>query len=109
MKTVELNNKSNFWLYLLFSFIFICVILQPRDKKPEELFNQTLDCLARSKKEVIDNAIERAKNVAKTLFKTVQNALDMKQIINAGPFVYYIIQEVIFYRGIFNNIICYFL
>ncbi|KAF7283659.1 cell division cycle protein 45 isoform X2 [Rhynchophorus ferrugineus] len=65
----------------------------PRDKKPEELFNQTLDCLSRNKKDVIDNAIERAKIVAKTLFKTVQNALDMKQIINAGPFVYYIIQE----------------
>lgn len=30
----------------------------------------------------------------KTLFKTVQSALDMKQIIIAGPFIYYIIQEV---------------
>ncbi|CAH1118663.1 unnamed protein product [Phaedon cochleariae] len=65
----------------------------PRDKKPEELFNLALDCLSRSKKEVLDGAIERAKVIAKTLFKTVQSALDMKQIINAGPFVYYIIQE----------------
>lgn len=41
-----------------------------------------------------NNALERAKVVVKALFKTVQSALDMKQIINAGPFVYYIIQEV---------------
>ncbi|XP_066257697.1 cell division control protein 45 homolog [Euwallacea similis] len=65
----------------------------PRDKKPEELFNQALDCLSRSKIEVIKAALERAKIIVKTLFKTVQSALDMKQIINAGPFVYYVIQE----------------
>lgn len=65
----------------------------PRDKKPEELFNQALDCLSRTKIQVINNAIERAKIIAKTLFKTVQSALGMKQIITAGPFVYYIIQE----------------
>lgn len=68
--------------------------LQPKDKKPEELFNLALDCLSRSKPEVTNNALERAKVVVKALFKTVQSALDMKQIINAGPFVYYIIQEV---------------
>lgn len=68
--------------------------LQPKDKKPEELFNLALDCLSRSKSEVTNNALERAKVVVKALFKTVQSALDMKQIINAGPFVYYIIQEV---------------
>ncbi|XP_060533412.1 cell division control protein 45 homolog [Cylas formicarius] len=65
----------------------------PREKKCGELFNQALDCLSRTKTEVITNAIERAKIVIKTLFKTVQGAVDMKQIIMAGPFVYYIIQE----------------
>ncbi|XP_018560967.1 cell division control protein 45 homolog [Anoplophora glabripennis] len=65
----------------------------PRGKNPDELFNLALDCLSRNKKEVIDNAIERAKLIMKTLFKTVQSALDMKQIIIAGPFIYYIIQE----------------
>lgn len=29
------------------------------------------------------------------MFKHVQNALDMKQIVLAGPFYYYVIQEVI--------------
>ncbi|KAL1502492.1 hypothetical protein ABEB36_007627 [Hypothenemus hampei] len=65
----------------------------PRDKKPDELFNLALDCLSRKKPDVINNAIERAKIIVRTLFKTVQSALDMKQIITAGPFVYYIIQE----------------
>ncbi|ENN71751.1 hypothetical protein YQE_11571, partial [Dendroctonus ponderosae] len=72
---------------------YYAIFLQPRDKKPEELFNQALDCLSRSKVEVMNNAMERAKNIARTLFKTVQSAVDMKQIITAGPFVYYIIRE----------------
>nr|CAI5862770.1 unnamed protein product [Callosobruchus analis] len=65
----------------------------PRDKKPEELFNLALDCLSRSKRDVLDSAIERAKIIVKTLFTTAQSALDLKQVISAGPFVYYIIQE----------------
>uniref|UniRef100_A0A6P7FIP6 Cell division control protein 45 homolog isoform X2 n=1 Tax=Diabrotica virgifera virgifera TaxID=50390 RepID=A0A6P7FIP6_DIAVI len=65
----------------------------PRDKKPEELFNLTLDCLSRTKREILSSAIDRAKDISKTIFKTVQSALDMKQIITAGPFVYFIIQE----------------
>lgn len=52
-----------------------------------------LECLSRKRKDLIDNAIEKAKIVSRTLFKTVQNALDMKQIITAGPFIYYIIQD----------------
>ncbi|XP_050315859.1 cell division control protein 45 homolog [Anthonomus grandis grandis] len=65
----------------------------PRDKKPEELFNLALDCLSRTKMDVVNSAIERSKIIVKSLFKTVQGALDMKQIITAGPFVYYVIQE----------------
>ncbi|XP_063927342.1 cell division control protein 45 homolog [Zophobas morio] len=64
----------------------------PRDK-PEECFNSALDCLSRRHKETLQKAIERAKTITKTLFKTVQAAIDMKQIITAGSFVYYIIQE----------------
>ncbi|CAH0549110.1 unnamed protein product [Brassicogethes aeneus] len=65
----------------------------PREKKMEECFNLSLDCLSRTKKDLTDNAIEKAKVITKTLFKTVQSALDMKQIITAGPFIYYIIHE----------------
>lgn len=79
---------------ILEKFFYSLYLFQPRDKKPEELFNTALDCLSRNRNEILLNAIEKAKLVAKTLFKTVQSALDMKQIITAGPFVYYIIQEV---------------
>ncbi|XP_023015206.1 cell division cycle protein 45 [Leptinotarsa decemlineata] len=65
----------------------------PRDKKPEELFNLALDCLTRTKKTALHGAIEMAKDVTKILFKTVKSALDMKQIITAGPFIYHIVQE----------------
>ncbi|KAJ8984145.1 hypothetical protein NQ317_017796 [Molorchus minor] len=56
-------------------------------KKSDELFNLALDCLSRTKKENEPSLSRRH------CFKTVQSALDMKQIISAGPFVYYIIQE----------------
>lgn len=59
-----------------------------------ECFNEALDCLSRTNQQITDHAIERAKIVVKTLFKTVKSALDMKQIITAGPFVYYIIKDV---------------
>lgn len=65
----------------------------PIDKKPSELFNLALDCLSRTKRNILNNAIDRAKDISKTIFKAVQSALDMKQIITAGPFVYFIIQE----------------
>lgn len=70
---------------------------QPRDKGSEECFHATLDCLSRTKRNVLSSAIERAKTITTTLFKTVQSALDMKHIISAGPFVYYIVQEVSIY------------
>lgn len=53
-----------------------------------------LDCLSRTKKEVLTSSIDRAKGISTTIFKIVQSALDMKHIISAGPFVYYIVQEV---------------
>ncbi|GJQ85966.1 CDC45L [Trypoxylus dichotomus] len=63
------------------------------DRKKEERFHVSLDCLSRSQKDILTEGIERAKTVATTLFRTVQSALDMKHIISAGPFIYYIVQE----------------
>lgn len=63
---------------------------------PEECFNLALDCLGKGKREILTKAIGRAKNISKTMFKIVQAAIEMKQIITAGNFVYYIMQEVLF-------------
>ncbi|KAL3270828.1 hypothetical protein HHI36_021347 [Cryptolaemus montrouzieri] len=65
----------------------------PKSKDVEECFNTALECLPRPKKDVFDTGLGRAKTLFKVMFKTVQGALEMKQIITAGPFIYYIIQE----------------
>ncbi|KAK4878289.1 hypothetical protein RN001_010795 [Aquatica leii] len=65
----------------------------PKTKKCEECFQTALDCLSRSHKNLLNAAIEKAKGITVSLFKTVQAALDMKRIISAGPFIYYIVQE----------------
>ncbi|RZB40478.1 cell division control protein 45 -like [Asbolus verrucosus] len=74
-------------------YAMLAVLESSPKENPEECFNLALDCLSRGKKEVVNNAIERAKIITKTMFKTVQGAIDMKQIITAGNFIYYIIQE----------------
>lgn len=51
----------------------------------------------RSKKELLDQGIEKAKWILTNMFKHVQASLDMRQVILAGPFYYLIIQEVDIY------------
>jgi hypothetical protein len=51
-------------------------------------------CLSRQKKCVLEEGIEKAKRMLTCVFKQVQAALDMHQVIPAGPFVYLILQEV---------------
>lgn len=48
----------------------------------------------RSKKDFLDQGIEKAKWILTNMFRHVQAALDMRQVILAGPFYYLIIQEV---------------
>lgn len=50
--------------------------------------------LHRSKKNLLDEGIEKAKWILTNMFKHIQAALDMKQVILAGPFYYLIVQEV---------------
>ncbi|CAH1732907.1 unnamed protein product [Aphis gossypii] len=59
-----------------------------------ECFYNTMDLLSRSKKNLLDEGIERAKWVLTNMFRHIQAALDMKQVILAGPFYYLIVQEV---------------
>lgn len=53
-----------------------------------------LFCFGRTRKELVDDGIEKSKKFLVCMFKHVQNALDMKQVISAGPFFYFVIQEV---------------
>jgi hypothetical protein len=51
-------------------------------------------CFFRQKKCVLEEGIAKAKRMLTCIFKQVQAALDMHQVISAGPFVYLILQEV---------------
>ncbi|GFG35678.1 hypothetical protein Cfor_11465 [Coptotermes formosanus] len=64
-----------------------------RDKSPADCFMDALDCLSRYKKCVLEQGIEKAKQMLTCIFKQVQAALDMRQVVSAGPFVYLILQE----------------
>ncbi|XP_050530295.1 cell division control protein 45 homolog [Daktulosphaira vitifoliae] len=64
-----------------------------RDKTPTECFYNAMDSLSRSKKDLLDQGIEKAKWILTNMFRHVQAALDMKQVISAGPFYYLIVQE----------------
>lgn len=53
-----------------------------------------MNVLFRSNKDLLDKGIEKAKWILTNMFRHVQAALDMKQVILAGPFYYLIVQEV---------------
>jgi cell division control protein 45 len=50
--------------------------------------------LFRQKKDVLEEGIEKAKQMLTCIFKQVQAALDMRQVVSAGPFIYLVLQEV---------------
>lgn len=76
----------------------------PKSKSPEECFHTALEFLPKPKKEMAEAGIGRAKTLFKVMFKTVQGALEMKQISSAGPFLYYIIQEGFLDWYMFSNL-----
>jgi len=47
-------------------------------------------------KKILEQGIEKAKQMLVGIFKTVQASLEMKMIFTAGPFMYLVIQEVSF-------------
>ncbi|XP_076653605.1 cell division cycle protein 45 [Halictus rubicundus] len=64
-----------------------------KEKLPQRCFLDALDCLSRTKKENLETGIEKAKLMLSSIFKTAQGILQMKQIRNAGSFLYVIIPE----------------
>ena len=54
---------------------------------------QSLDILARSQCEKLEQSTKIAKAQIEMTVKQVQTILDTKQVISAGPFLYSIIQE----------------
>ncbi|CAK9800011.1 Cell division control protein 45 homolog [Anthophora quadrimaculata] len=64
-----------------------------KEKLPQCCFLDALDCLSRTKKDILESGIEKAKLMFNSIFKTAQAILQMKQIRSAGSFLYIIIPE----------------
>ncbi|KAH0564651.1 cell division control protein 45 homolog [Cotesia glomerata] len=64
-----------------------------KDRSPQHCFLDALDCLSLKKKQVLQRGIEKAKLMLSNIFKTAQGILEMKQVMNAGSFLYVTIPE----------------
>lgn len=64
-----------------------------KERLPADCFMDALDCLSRNKKDFLDDGIEKAKGMLMCIFKTMQSLLEMRHVISAGPFVYFVLQE----------------
>lgn len=58
-----------------------------------DAFLEALDSLSRPKVELLERGIGRAKELLGLVFKQVQNFLDMRLVVSAGPFLYAIMQD----------------
>ncbi|XP_024882547.1 cell division control protein 45 homolog [Temnothorax curvispinosus] len=59
-----------------------------KDRQPQRCFLDALDCLSRTKKDVLESGIEKAKFMLHNIFKTAQSVLEAKQVKNFGSFLY---------------------
>jgi len=64
------------------------ILLQTKDRQPQRCFLDALDCLSRTKKDVLESGIEKAKLMLHNIFKTAQSVLEAKQVKNFGSFLY---------------------
>lgn len=79
------------------------------EKHMSDCFFQAMDSLSRSNKIILDDGIDIAKKFLMCMFRHVQNALDMKQILSAGPFYYVILQEGTLHIKYYSNPDCFLL
>jgi cell division control protein 45 len=63
------------------------------DRSAESCFLDALESLSRSKKEMLESGIEKAKILLDAIFKQVKTSLEMQQVFSAGPFLYLILQD----------------
>ncbi|XP_033226952.1 cell division control protein 45 homolog isoform X2 [Belonocnema kinseyi] len=60
-------------------------------RSPQHCFLDASDCLSRMKKDVLERGIEKAKEMLCNIYKTAQSILEMKQVLNAGTFLYVVL------------------
>ena len=73
----------------------VAAVLEHHDKVEDRNlpFLQSLDILSRTQRDKLEQSTLLAKVQVELIVKQVQNIIDTKQVISAGPFLYSIIQE----------------
>ncbi|XP_014224296.1 cell division control protein 45 homolog [Trichogramma pretiosum] len=74
-----------------------------RDRPPQLCFLEASDCLSRMKKEILEKGIEKAKIMLGYVFKAAQSLLELKQVTNAGNFLYVVISEGMLHHHLFAH------
>ncbi|KAK2723683.1 hypothetical protein QYM36_002129 [Artemia franciscana] len=64
-----------------------------KNKSDTDRFHDAMDCLTRSKTDLLENGIERAKLLLSAIYRQVHTLLDMNQVFAAGPFLYAVLLE----------------
>lgn len=64
---------------------------------------EALDCLLKTQKEVLDKGIEKAKSMLVHIYKTAQSILELRQVVNAGSFLYIVISEAMMGCHLFSH------
>ena len=90
-----LESSVNFLLHANYfmTLALLFLILQTKERHPQHCFLDALDCLSRTKKQVLENGIDRAKLMLSNIYKTAQSILQMKQVTSTGPLLYVTIPE----------------
>lgn len=63
------------------------------DHTAESCFLQTLECLSRNRKEILQSGIEKSKQLHDAIFKQVKTSLESKLVHSSGSFLYIVFQE----------------
>uniref|UniRef100_A0A0A9YQW4 Cell division control protein 45 n=1 Tax=Lygus hesperus TaxID=30085 RepID=A0A0A9YQW4_LYGHE len=92
--TVSVCYGNNFFQASDYVYAMICLLEDTmKDKSRGSCFSDCIDSLSPHKYQLVLNGIEKCKKLFTSIIRLVQSMLDMKQIISAGPFLYFIINE----------------
>ncbi|XP_058795784.1 cell division control protein 45 homolog isoform X2 [Phymastichus coffea] len=74
-----------------------------KERPPKLCFLEASSCLTRTNKDVLDKAIEKAKTMLVHIFKTAQSILELKQVTNAGAYLYIVLSDSILHCHMFSH------
>lgn len=78
------------YVYALFGLMAACDVSTTSCKTR---FLEALDCLSRSKYNLLNLGIDKAKKLLIMIYNDAQGIIDLNQVINAGPFLYFVYNE----------------